>query len=282
MAETRDLGPLPNYERPPVIETVLGVQFDRLPRFKNAHLGGFWKTLSQEEWPTVTDAPALPTQVERFDAGAQWAAGLRLQLTGDPSCRLRISNDKGDRMIQLQNNRLHFNWLGQGRQDYPRYPKVRKGFVSVLDRFTRFIIDEDLGEFRPDQWEVTYVNQIPQGTVWTTPADWGFFRPLAGVPTVEGVIEGESFSGQWHFVIPGQRGRLHIAWEHGKGQREGKDESPPEFVRLTLTARGAITGKADGTRPILDGLNLGHETIVRSFGTLMSNDANAYWGLKHG
>ena len=35
-------------------------------------------------------------------------------------------------------------------------------------------------------------------------------RPLGGVPTIDRLIEGESFGGEWHFIIPGQRGRLHV------------------------------------------------------------------------
>jgi len=48
---------LPDYVNPPVVETILGVQFERLPAFKNAHLGAFWKTLDTREWADV-----LPNQ----------------------------------------------------------------------------------------------------------------------------------------------------------------------------------------------------------------------------
>src|SRR5690606_2055154 len=120
------------------------------------------------------------------------------------------------RMIQVQNGRIHFNWLRQGEGAYPRYEIVRDQFSEMLNRFQKFVADEQLGEFKPNQWEVTYVNQIPRGTVWDTPADWDFFRLLAGMPTIANALEGESFSGQWHFVIPPRQGRLHIDWQHGR------------------------------------------------------------------
>lgn len=279
MADTSNLGPLPDYENPPVIETVLGVQFDRLARVKNAHLGAFWKTLDPNEWPTVADAPLLPPQFERFEATAGWGRGVQLQLTQDPACRVQIKNRDGDRMIQVQNGRMHFNWLGKQGVPYPRYDKVRDEFVSVWERFMKFVAGEDLGDLRPNQWEVTYVNQISQGTVWTTTSDWGFFRPLGSVPTLENLIEGEDFGGEWHFVIPGQRGRLHIEWQHGKVSRDEKQGNGKDFVRLTLTARGPIGGS--GSAPILDGLDLGRSTIVGAFRSLMSDEANRFWGLKH-
>jgi len=33
---------LPTFENPPVVETVMSVQFDPLSKLTDAHLGGFW------------------------------------------------------------------------------------------------------------------------------------------------------------------------------------------------------------------------------------------------
>ena len=237
MQELTEKVPFPDYEKPPVVETILGVQFERLPGFGNAHLGSFWKAIGTEEWPAVSDAPPLEPQFERFPESRSWAKlGARLTLTQDPSGRLQIKNKDGDRMIQVQNGRLHFNWLGQAGAKYPRYENVREGFVCALERFIGFLAQDNLGDLRPNQWEVTYLNHIAEGTVWNTPNDWGFFRPLGGVPTVDGLVQGESFAGAWHFVIPRQRGRLHIQWQHGLKQEPDRQE----MVVLTLTARGPL------------------------------------------
>lgn len=271
------MGQLPDYENPPVVETILGVQFELLPGLRNAHLGGFWKTLDTSEWSTVADAPPLPPQFERFAEAFKWAPGFHFQLTQDPASRLQIKNRDGDRMIQLQNGRLHFNWLGQPGQKYPRYEKVREGFVWALQRFTEFLAQEKLGEFRPNQWEVTYLNHIPHGTVWNTPDDWAFFRPLAPMPTVEGTIRGESFTGGWHFVIPDQSGRLHVEWQHHVKPEPEKQE----IIVLTFTARGPIQQSEDALQAVLLGVDLGREIIVRSFREFMNDAANNYWGLNH-
>lgn len=277
MAGTDTAEALPDYGRPPVVETVLGVQFDRLTGFGNAHLGAFWKTLDQSEWPTVSDVPPLPPQFEHFTPEARWVKGLQLQFSQDPSSRLQIKSLAGDRMIQVQNNRLHFNWLGQSGGEYPRYEKVREGFAETLNRFLEFIRKEQLGRFCANQWEVTYLNHIPKGTVWSTPQDWGFFLPLRAVPTIDKLIEGESFSGEWHFVIPEKRGRLHVRWQHAFKA----DDQHRELVVLTLTARGPLEGVNDETQRILEGLDLGRKTIVQTFAKLMSQEANVYWGLQH-
>jgi hypothetical protein len=185
-------------------------------------------------------------------------------------------------MLQLQNNRFHLNWLGDGGDKYPRYSQVRGEFISHLQSLIRFVGDYDLGEIRPDQWEVTYVNHIPKGTVWDTQADWNFFLPMNSMPSVDGYAEAESFGGEWHFTIPDERGRLHIQWQHGlKKQPESENESAMDFVRLAFTARGAIEKHDDVVESVCAGIDLGRDTIVHSFRDLMSQPANQYWGLDH-
>lgn len=267
----------PNYANPPVVETVLGVQFERLSGWTNAHAGAFWTALGRDEWPSASDAPYIQPQFERFTEGAHWAKGVQLQLSQIASARIQLKNRAGDRMIQVQNGRLHFNWMG-GK--YPRYNAVRDGFSGALSLFLEFVEKSNVGKFLPNQWEVTYFNNIPKGTLWRTSADWKFFQPLGAVPTIADVIQGESFTGEWHFTIPGQRGRLHIEWQHAlKSEPEQKDQ---EMIRLTLTARGPTDSCDDESRTqaIMDGLDLGHETIVRTFAILMSDEANKLWGLK--
>lgn len=282
MTDHSGLATPPSYERPPpLVETVLGVQFDEIRGLGTAHLAAFWATLNREEWPTATDAGLLDAQAERFDDASGWAKGVQFRMMQQhPGCRVQIKNRDGDRMIQLQNGRFHVNWLGKGGGVYPRYKRVRDEFAALWAKFLEFVSPAHAPSVRSNQWEVTYVNQIPRGTVWTTPADWSFFRPLGGVPTIAGTIEGESFGGEWHFVIPPRRGRLHILWQHGREENEGTQGQSQDFVRLTLTARGPVEAKDDPTAGIQEGLDLGHDAIVRSFRQLMSDSANQYWGLK--
>jgi uncharacterized protein (TIGR04255 family) len=269
----------PDYETPPVVETILGVQFQPLAGWRNAHLGAFWKTLSVEEWPNVIDVPPLEPQFEQFSEQARWATfGAQFKITQDPSARLQIKNRDGNQMTQIQNGRFHFNWLGQTGGRYLRYEKVRAGFVAMLQRVMEFVAQEKVGDFRPNQWEVTYLNHIPRGTVWNTPNDWGFFRPLGGVPTIENLVQSESFEGGWHFVIPERRGRLHVQWRHGRTLQPEKEQQ--EVIVLDFTARGQTAETGNPMEAILCGLDLGHETIVKTFEAFASKAANEYWGLK--
>jgi uncharacterized protein (TIGR04255 family) len=269
---------LPDYANPPVIETILGVQFDPLAKLKNAHLALFWDSLNRSEWPNIVEAQPVEPQFERFADGGEWVTrAVQLQVLKNLPNRLQIKNRVLDRLVQVQNGRLIFNWLGLTGSSYPHYENVREEFANAFRKFQKFLEAEALGELRANQWEVTYLNHIPKGTVWKSSADWGFFLPLGAVPTIPDVIKGESFNGEWHFVIPERRGRLHISWQHSKR----KEPAEVEVVVLNLTARGPLEPSNSDEKSVFDGLDLGHATIVRTFHDLMSSDANAYWGLKN-
>lgn len=272
-------GGLPKYKNPPVVETVLGVQFEALPKFGNAHLGFFWKQLGAD-WPSVSDAPCLEPEFERFGEGKSWLpTGFQFKVSQDPATRLQIRNRTKDRMIQVQNGRLLYNWLGHGGGRYPSFDEVKPDFQQAMDVFRRFLETEALGELHPNQWEVTYVNHIPKGTVWDDPSDWvNLFPSLAVLPSKTPSVRLESFSGQWHYEIEPERGRLHVNLKHGWR----KTPSEQEMLVLNLTARGPIQAEGEDGPNLSEGLGIGHETIVRSFTELTSDGAHKYWGLNHG
>ncbi len=261
-----------SFRHPPVVETVLGIQFKRLPNLTNGHLGAFWGTL-RPDWPTVADAPPLDDQEEWFGGRIPWG-GLRLKLSQDPSVRLQIRSQQQDRMIQVQNCRLDYNWLRQDGGEYPRYCVVKPEFDRVLASFQGFLEGQGLGPLAAKQWEITYVNHLPRGTVWDSPADWGkVFRSLPGpVGPVEGLVL-EALGGTWHFEITPRRGRLHVEIQHGfSGSPEG-----PEILVMKLTARGPVPESVTPQQGIDAGLNLGHDRIVSAFRELTSPEAQAYW-----
>ena len=176
----RQVGRRPTTASRPSLRRFSASNLSGWPNFAVRGMGAFWKVLDSAEWPRVSDAPLLPVQFEPCTREARWSKGVQVHVSQDPSSRLQITNAAGDRMIQLQNTRFHFNWLGQAGRTYPRYEKVRTEFSDVYGRFLEFVRGEGLGELRPNQWEVTYLNHILKGTVWREPNDWGFFQLLRG------------------------------------------------------------------------------------------------------
>jgi len=271
---------LPDFERPPVIETVLGIQFQRLSQFCSVHLGAFWRSLGSD-WTKVKDAAPLQPQLERFAESEVWGdvAPQQLVLSGTFVQRGQIRNDAEDRMIQVQPDRFHYNWLGHGGGEYPRYARVRPEFDKALSTFEEFLGNEGIGSLAPTQWEVTYVNHLHKGDLWSTPEDWRqMFRPLGCADSGSERVRLEAFGGEWHYVIGEQQGRLHVKLQHGRE----KAGDARELMVLTLTARGPV---ASGNGPGLEwgaGLDLGHEAIVEGFKNLTTEEAHDYWGIRHG
>ncbi len=267
---------LPEFANPPVIETVLGVQFDPVPSLSNAHLGAFWQSLGPD-WQDVSDAPRLEPEFEVFGSPVLWQRGLQIRVGQDPAVRLQIRNGDRTRMIQVQNGRLIYNWIAQADQrTYPSYKKIRPEFDRALEGFTRFIRSAGLAELRQNQWEVTYVNHIPQGTVWSAPADWlSLFRPPLSIALDSEVpAKLESLAGEWVFELEPKRGRLHIQLQHGQEVKEPSRE----LLILKLTARGPIN-QAESDFTLDQGLHMGHAIIVRSFASITSPEAHQLWRM---
>jgi hypothetical protein len=65
-------GSLPKYSKPPVIETVLGVQFEPLAKFRTAHAGCFWKSYLDNDWTKIEQVPRLDDHFERFGDERKW------------------------------------------------------------------------------------------------------------------------------------------------------------------------------------------------------------------
>jgi uncharacterized protein (TIGR04255 family) len=176
-------------------------------------------------------------------------------------------------MIQVQNGRLHYNWLASPTKEYPRYRKIRPEFDRVLEAFVDFLEKESLGTFKPNQWEVTYVNHFPKGTVWSDLSDSFQVFKTSALPEPSGMAL-EGLSCQWHFLIPPRRGRLHVDIQHGRAT----SREQPEIIRMQLTARGSAGEQPDGPS-LTEGLDCGHESIVRGFFDLTSDQAHRFWGF---
>jgi uncharacterized protein (TIGR04255 family) len=269
---------LASFKNAPVRETVLGVQFDEIPRLTSAHLGIYWRSLGTE-WSTIEEAmPIEPVREVVDESLAETIAQqARLQLVEHPRVRLRITNPSQYRMIQVQSNRFHCNWLGKSdpNQPYPRYRELKPEFIGAFDGFCKYVDSASMGPVSPNQWEITYVNYIPRGTVWETPDDWNnvFRAPLLPPDRLQSG-EFESIACTWHYRLPNRAGRLHIGIKHGF-ERVDSAAKNRELLILTLTARGPTAARDSGWT---DGLDVGRYAIVKAFEEMTSPHAHDYWG----
>ncbi|MCO6455395.1 MAG: TIGR04255 family protein [Pirellulaceae bacterium] len=266
-----------DFTNPPVIELVLGVQFEPVG-LTNAHFGWFWRSHLGAGWESPREVDRAPEQIENFgeDFGLRIPRlGIRLQ-TSPVVNRLQLTHRSGDRMIQMQDTRFFYNWIRKN-EEYPRYDSVKNGFQMAFEGFQNWIQEEGLGELRANQWEVIYVNHFARGTVWEDSSDWHRVLPGLLSPVVNyGGTRFENMNGEWRSEIPEQKGRLHLLLRHQPGRRSKEPRS--DAIVLQLTARGPV----DDSVRLLDGFNIGHEAIVRSFLDITSNEAQEYWGYPGG
>lgn len=267
---------MPEFENPPVIEVVLGVQFDKLEKFSNAHLGVFWKELDSN-WSDIDDQPPLKPSFETFEEKDRFKQ-FQLKMTQDVSSRLRIRDPERGRMIQIQNGRFHYNWLGEFGGEYPNYKTLKPEFDDKLRLFQEFIEEEEIGEFDYNQWEVTYVNHIEQGELWEHTEDWAsIFENIPAPDSKSDDIELEGIGGAWHFEIKPELGRLHVEINNARGDAS-EEENPKELLQMKLTARGPV---GEDKLTLEEGLETGHEIIVSSFVELTSEEAHEFWGIQN-
>ncbi|MBV8781244.1 MAG: TIGR04255 family protein [Phycisphaerae bacterium] len=265
---------LPSYRRPPVVETVLSLQFKPIPGFTNAHLGIFWQSV-RNEFPKATDADPIASQRELF--GDRLPRRPRLPafriFPAEAASRLQMSSEDGERVVQLQNGRLISNWRRMTGAEYPRWRKVAQAFEQRTHDLRTMLSAEGLADVEANQWEVTYVNYLVKGREWTEPSDWPKIIPgLLGRAELAkgGSLEGVESS--THFVLPNKTGRLHI--DLHRGFTTG-DPDADEVLVLQLTARGAIAQSELNT--IAQFLDIGHVAIVQAFTDLTGQEAHALW-----
>ena len=54
--------------------------------------------------------------------------------------------------------------MGHSGGEYPRYESIRSETIEVFGKFAQFV-EERLGKIHFNQWEVSYNNHLPRGTV---------------------------------------------------------------------------------------------------------------------
>ncbi len=265
------------YTSPPVIELVLGAQFEPLPKLAAGHFGAIWQAIGKDVWVSPSDAMEIESQFERFGS-AQWvpsALQLRLLPATGPG-RMVVANAQDDRIVQVQRNRLHLNWRKRDGS-YPSYTALIAEFLAVYDRFAEAVIGLGLGDVRLDQWELTYIDAFPKGEYWETPSEWPAVLPglFGDLFLTDGLPLGlERRGAEWSFEIAPQRGRLHVSAQAGQAT-----EADPESLLLNMTARGPIAPAA-GRSGLVDGLALGHEVALAAFERSASEETRARWGIK--
>ena len=267
----------PEFERPPVVEVAISVQFDS-PKLDGPQVMLRWSEV-RSRFPKYQVAPPLPRSIERFD-GPQ-APELEIQFGSAPvTPQLLMMTDSGDEALQLQENRIGYTWRKLNREDvYPSYSEIREKFQDELKDFGVYLSENGLGEFSPIQCELSYVDAIlPEEGIWSSHSELGKVIPSMAprlndefLPPSEGIHYSTTYIIQDDERNP--LGRLKVVVE----PRYLAPQQVPIYL-MTTTARGALKGK--DTAAIFEALDVWHNWILKAFVDLTSPEIHRAWGRK--
>lgn len=269
---------LPEFERPPLVEVALALQFNPIPRLRGVEFGRFWSLPAiRDAYPKVEEANPLPPINEAPDLSPAAPHDVKLELLSTPPMpRFVFLNEAGTQALQLQEDRFTHNWRKVGEGDeYPRYESIRSQFESELAELSNFVESEDLGQLVPNTCEVTYVNVVEiRGEANTHPLAAEILAPLRLYEALGGA-ELEAIRFEARHVIRDEshkfRGRLHVILQPSVRRTNGR----PAYT-LQLVARGAPSG--DSIEAAMRFLDSGRDHLCRAFAEATTARMHETWG----
>lgn len=243
---------LPHFRRPPVTEVALTVQLEDAIGFRLLDLASIANAWA-EDLPDASERSHLPRFYGHED----------VEMPDTP--RLWLQSDSGDRVIQLQQDRIAVNWAKADTGDeYPRYETIRAFLVDAWRRLEVIVGDLGLAMPLPDICRLRYVNELRASQGWMSESDtgnliapWKLAMSDDFLPVTAGLI--------MHFHLPDNRGMLDI---HGWHSEEDM------FALMLESEVWPSTPDLDG---VLDSMDLAHEWIVRGFTSATTPEAHSLW-----
>jgi uncharacterized protein (TIGR04255 family) len=179
--------------------------------------------------------------------------------------RLWLRNDSGNRVLQLQQDRIAVNWAKADTGDeYPRYETIRAFLVDAWHRLEAIVDDLGLAMPLPHMCRLRYANELRASQGWRSESDtvdliapWKLAMSDDFLPVPAGLI--------MHLHIPDDRGSLDIHGWH----------SDEELFALVLESE--VWPSAPDLDGVLKGMDLAHEWIVRGFTSATTPEAHSLW-----
>lgn len=257
-------GQLPDYDRPPVVETILGAVFDPIERFEAPYYGLYWATIrdrfpNAEVRPPMTQGPTLEVS------------------SGAPRIRCWFIDTTSSRLIQLQQDRFYYNWRKSpsvhATQDYPHYADLRPNFQSEWNHFVGFLGTQALSNPRVLSCEITYINHIERGNGWNDYTDLPkIFACLApGQSAILSAPKSLSFSGT--FEIPKNGGEIQLEFQPAIRQDDYQ-----QILQLNVTARGRM--RSSSIDDMLGWFDSSQRSMLEAFDEFTRGPLHATFGRK--
>jgi uncharacterized protein (TIGR04255 family) len=247
------------FDDPPLNEVVVGRTFVPRPDFLVPHFGLFWG-LVRDRFPKVAHAPPIVSE--------------RLQLEeGVFLPRIWLLADDSRSLIQLQQDRFHYNWRQtEEPTSYVRFPSIQSECLKFWELFEQFVLRETGQPLRPLTAELSYIN----------------FISIEGVHDRAKVTEAVLRDGKWEqlarflpepmvrstayvFPMPAGLGELQVSSAIAERKSAGQIG-----LKLELTARG----QPSEALSFQDWTTGAHDFLVEAFRDLTTPEMHALWKLR--
>ncbi len=265
----------PNFNKPPVIEVVLGVQFEPLHNFKTTHVGKL-HTVYAVDYPIVSEHSPLEPKFENFNTGTFAPNQTVFSLIDNKAIpRVWFISEDDRTLIQFQRDKFIHNWRRDEPSEempYPRYEKMRDEFELRYKQLLEFLSSQDIPEPTVNQIEVTYVNLIScddSDFSKSMHEVFNFWNPEPQSSPL-GEPEGQKFMTTYLIKDKDELiGRLSIS------SRTLLRQDNKKFLRVDIIARGKPKDiSLNGT---LDFMNLCRSKIVSGFDSLTTEKMHKIW-----
>lgn len=273
---------LPDYGDPPVGEVVLSAQFQPLPKLQITHLGLYW-ALVRELFPTTQMHGPVEPAFESFDQQtASPGLSVRISLAPTQFPRVWLVSSDGTELLQIQQDRFILNWRKVRPTDvYPRYEHIRERFETHFRGYQEFLLKEKVigAPLESNQVEVTYLNQIQSGRVWTNHSELHkvlrVYQPIA-TNNVLGDPESVFFRSVTPLLFADDSkptARMHVEVNPANAI---SDRSP--LILVSFLVRGAP--RAQDIAGVVQFMDFARDKIVRTFDLITTPDMHAVWGKR--
>ena len=204
-----------SFKAPPLVEVVMGA-VHAPANIKTGHLGAFWSRV-KGSYPQLEDAPPI---IDSPEGGGIFEIF--------PMSRLWLKAADGASLLQLQRDRLLYNWKRSSDDSYPRFEQVYNSFSSALVMYRDFL-DQEGVELPPlREFELSYINHIP----FSESQSVSFFnKHCLPEPDQDGLV---AQAWGWHeiYLLPDEMGRLTISAAQVRAQ------TGEALIKFDLSAKG--------------------------------------------
>lgn len=262
-----------DFDNPPVEEVVLSILFQSLDNLLAPHLGEIWQVFKKDGFIRIMEQPPVIPTMETFPNPSR-EPQFHINVPDLP--RIWFIHENDSQILQVQRDRFTFNWRKtKSGQKYPGFSAIFESFEGFYNRFCQTIKNMDIGLLTPLQYELTYIDQLPQGDSWNTLYDIGkIYDPFVDFQQSDSFWSDADFVNlRVSFPIPNLQGRLHLA----VGNRV-KHPEQQQTLQTDFTARGF----SENTESEMNmWFELAHDQIREKFSSIFTEDIQTHvWKRK--